>query len=99
VAALRLRFSRRENPAANSPATLYANRIGFRFALLDGLPCRAHHSFMRKGLRVFLLLVFACLASGCTTGPFGRQSDLEWQKYNPEYKPLYPDQRGREWGF
>ena len=54
---------------------------------------------MRKGLRVFLLLVFACLAAGCTTGPFEHQSDLEWQKYNPEYKPLYPDQRGREWGF
>jgi hypothetical protein len=45
------------------------------------------------------LLGLSLPLTGCTTRTFERQSDLEWQKYNPNYHPVHPDQSGHEWGW
>ena len=70
------------------------------FSSLDALPRCAHVSIMRKALLLLLLTALAIVLTGCVNPVSSeRQSDLEWQKYNPDYRPLYPDQTGREWGW
>ena len=85
-------------PAAYSTACRVA-RFEKVFSSLDALPGCAHVSIMRRALLLLLLTALAILITGCTTSTFERQSDLEWQKYNPNYRPLYPDQSGHEWGW
>jgi hypothetical protein len=45
---------------------------------------------------LLMLLAIAALLPGCVSAE--RQGDLQWQKYNPNYRPLYPDE-GRQWGW
>ena len=43
------------------------------------------------------LLAVAITLTGCVS--MERESDLNWQKYNPNYHPVHPDQSGHEWGW
>ena len=52
---------------------------------------------MPKGLFLLLLFALAVTLAGCAS--WERKSDLNWQKYNPNYRPIHPDQSGNEWGF
>ena len=48
-----------------------------------------------EAARLSLLLVLVALLTGCLSPE--QQSDWNWQRYSPEYRPLHPSDREHGW--